>query len=412
MKRKICFSAVILFFSLFIMGTSCNNNTTPDKEYIKIGLLLPKTGDLRADEQYMGNAARLAASEINDAGGLFVKEIKLIFKDTGTDSAKAAIAATKVISENNVIAIIGGDASSEALAIAPIAISNNIVQIAPGATSPEYTNLDDNNYCWRTPPSDAFQGKALVNYLKTKYTTAGIIYVDNSYGKGLKNAFKNEFECCSREVLTEIAFPENPGAGYSYKDLIDSVLSPNPDVVFLIAYYKSGASIINTLIIEGHTTNNWYGSDGLKNNDFITESGNSANGLRGVAPLISGKSANFFRTNFINKYGEQTFDALWGGYTYDAMALLGLAMKKAGQPTPNAVKNALNEISNPPGDTIYAGEWEKAFNILDNGGEINYQGASGDIDFDENGDVTDTRFEIWKIQNGEFVHVEDIKSYH
>ncbi len=408
MKRKIYFSVVILFLSLFIMGTSCNNNTSPDKEYIKIGLLLPQTGDLGGDDQYMGNAARLAASEINDVGGLLDKEIKLIFKDTGTDSAKAATAATKVISEDHVIAIIGGDASSEALAIAPVAISNNVVQIAVGATSPEYTNLDDNNYCWRTPPSDAFQGKALAKYLKPKYSTAGIIYIDNSYGKGLKNAFKTAFGL--DKILIEVAFPENPGTGFSYKLVIDSVLATNPDMVFVIAYYKSGASIINTLITENHTTDNWYGSEALKNNDFLTEAGNSANGLNGVAPLISaGKSANFFRTNFINIYGEQTFDALWGGYTYDAMALLGLAIKKAGEYTPNAIKNALSEISNPPGDTIYAGEWEKAFNILDNGGEINYQGASGDIDFDQNGDVTDTRYEIWEIQNEEFVHVEDIK---
>lgn len=410
MKRKICFSVVILFFSLFIVGTSCNKNTAPDKEYIKIGLLLPQTGDLGGDDQYMGNAARLAVSEINDAGGLFDKEIKLIFKDTGTDSAKAAAAATKVISENNVIAIIGGDASSEALAIAPIAISNNVVQIAPGATSPEYTNLDDNNYCWRIPPSDAFQGKALAKYLKPKYTTAGIIYVDNSYGKGLKNSFKNEFECRSTEILTEVAFPENAGVGYSYKNLIDSVLSLNPEVIFLIAYYKSGASIINTLTTEGNTVDNWYCSEALKNNDFLIEAGNSANGLKGVSQEISaGKSSNFFKTNFINKYGEQTFDALWGAYTYDAMALLGLAIKKAGETTPNAIKNSLSEISNPPGDTIFAGEWEKAFLILDNGGDINYQGASGNIDFDENGDVTDTQFEIWEIQNGEYVHIIDIK---
>ena len=410
MKRNFFLALVLILFSLFIMGTSCNKNNPPEKEYINIGLLLPLTGDLGGDDQYMGNAARLAVSEINDAGGLFDKEIKLIYKDSGTDSAKSATAAIKIIAEKNIIAIIGGDASSEALAIAPIAISNNIVQIAPGATSPEYSSLDDNNYCWRTPPSDAFQGKALAKYLKTRYTTAGIIYVDNSYGKGLKNSFKNEFECRSREVLTEIAFPENPGVEYSFKTLIDSVLSFNPDVVFVIAYYKSGATIINTLTTEGHSTENWYASEALKNNDFITESGNSANGLRGVSPLISrGKSANFFKLNFINKYGEQTFDALWGGYTYDAMALLGLAIKKAEETTPNSIKNALSEISNPPGDTIYAGEWEKAFNIIDKGGDINYQGASGNIDFDENGDVTDTKFEIWEIQNGEYVHIEEIK---
>lgn len=410
MKKRMFFSVMILFFSLFIMGTSCKKNTVPEKDYIKIGLLLPQTGDLGGDDQYMGNAARLAESEINDAGGLLGENIKLIFKDTGTDSVKAATAATKVIDDDNVIAIIGGDASSEALAIAPIAIRNNVVQIAVGATSPEYTNLDDNNYCWRTPPSDAFQGKSLAKYLKTRYLTAGIVYVNNSYGIGLKDAFKNQFERGRNKILIEVGFPENPGVGYSYKDIIDSVLAPSPDVIFMIAYYKSGGEIINTLITSGHSIDNWYGSDALKNNDFLTESGSSADGLKGIAPLISaGKSAINFKTNFINKYGDQTFDALWGGYTYDAMALIGLAIKKAGEATPNAIKDALSEISNPPGDTIYAGEWQKAFNILDKGGDINYQGASGNIDFDNNGDVTDARYEIWKIQNGEFVHITDVK---
>lgn len=182
-------------------------------ENVKIGALLPMTGDLQAYGVASVRGVELAVKEINSAGGVLGNPIELITGDTQTNAQAGVDAAQKLVSVSNVAALIGAMSSGVAIPVAQtVSKPNKVPQISQSATSPVLTNLDDDGYLFRTAPSDALQGKVLGDLTYEEgFRKVGVLYINNDYGEGLADEFTKSFTAHGGAVTNALAYePATP----------------------------------------------------------------------------------------------------------------------------------------------------------------------------------------------------------
>ncbi|RLE12545.1 amino acid ABC transporter substrate-binding protein [Candidatus Aerophobetes bacterium] len=374
---------------------------------IKVGTLLAHTGPLKEFGPAIQNGAVLAAKQLEEAG----LKIKLIHEDSETSAIPATNAAKKLVEVDKVVAIIGALASGVTVPVAEsVTCPNNVIMISPASTSPLITALPADkgkDFLFRTCPSDALQGVVAGELAAKKIKTASILYVNNPYGQGLAEEFKNSFEKNGGKVLAMV--PHDEKAAESYTAELKKALAGNPDA--LGAYsYPEHAKIYLKEAIEFFNFKNFFFCDGTKSQELIEALGaENLEGLMGTAPgTKGGEPLDRFNEAYQKEYGEKP-PLPFITNAYDAMAVIGLAAYRAkvkGLPlTSENIRDNLRAVANPPGEIIMPGEFKKAFQLLEQGKDINYEGAAGSVDFDENGDVV-TPIEIWKYSGGTILTVD------
>lgn len=392
---------VLLLMVLLIAG--CTN---PAKDTIKIGLLIPTTGGLASYGDAMGYAADVAIEEINDAGGVLGKDIELVPKNTETSPDIAKTRAQELIDEDIVI-IIGAAASSSTIKASEATIPNKCVLIAPPSTSPDITTLDDSDYVYRTCPSDLLQGKAMAMYIyqTLNKTDISCLYVNNTYGEGLKNVLYTQFKNLGGDTLKAVPYPDSfttlPADSIDFMPYIDSLYSINASIVVLIAYDDGGVAVHQEATTGGDSLE-WFGCDGIMTSGFLVNAGTYAENIMGTAPYHEEDTYyESFKTRYKTKHPDGTDPVVFIPNTYDAIILAALAIEKAGSNTDGALlKTSLRQIAYT-GTTVRT--YADAITQLNNGNDINYNGVSGNLDFDSYGDVI-TPYEIWKVISGSFNH--------
>src|SRR2546423_5646168 len=193
MNRRKFFAMILTPFLVAVMAFS-NCGKKPEDEIIKIGCLVSTTGSGARWGQNSRKGIDLAAEEINAGGGVNGKKIQVIYEDTQTDPKTAVSAFRKLVDVDGVKTCIADVISSDVLAVAPIANEKNVPLISPGASSPEITNAGD--FVFRNWPSDALQGEeaAKLAFNQLGWHKVGIFYINNEYGKGLRQVFGNGFK--------------------------------------------------------------------------------------------------------------------------------------------------------------------------------------------------------------------------
>jgi len=369
---------------------------------IKVGTLMAFTGPLKEFGPNIKNGAVLAAEQLGKAG----LKVKLIQEDTETNSVAGINAAKKLVNVNKVVAIIGALASGVTVPVAEsVTIPNGVLMISPASTSPLITFLPADkgkDLLFRTCPSDALQGVAAGELAAKHYKTASVIYVNNPYGQGLAQQFKKSFEKHGGKVLAMVPHDEKTAETYTAE--LKKALKGKPDV--LCAYsYPQHAKIYLKEAIEFYKFKKFLFCDGTKSLDIVKAVGakNLEGDLGTVAASAKGKAAEIFNAAYKAKFGKLP-PLPYITNAYDAMAVIGLAAyaaKVKGLPlTSKNIRDNLRKVANPPGTVILPGEFAKAFKLLKEGKDINYEGAGGAVDFDENGDVI-SPIEIWKYTGGE-----------
>jgi len=364
---------------------------------IKVGTLMAFTGPLKEFGPNIKNGAVLAAEQLGKAG----LKVKLIQEDTETNSVAGINAAKKLVNVNKVVAIIGALASGVTVPVAEsVTIPNGVLMISPASTSPLITFLPADkgkDLLFRTCPSDALQGVAAGELAAKHYKTASVIYVNNPYGQGLAQQFKKSFEKHGGKVLAMVPHDEKTAETYTAE--LKKALKGKPDV--LCAYsYPQHAKIYLKEAIEFYKFKKFLFCDGTKSLDIVKAVGakNLEGDLGTVAASAKGKAAEIFNAAYKAKFGKLP-PLPYITNAYDAMAVIGLAAyaaKVKGLPlTSKNIRDNLRKVANPPGTVILPGEFAKAFKLLKEGKDINYEGSGGAVDFDKNGDVT-TPIEIWK----------------
>lgn len=405
MKRVIVF-IVILALALFVVQGAFARGGKPTEE-IKVGTLMAHTGPLKEYGPAIKNGAVLAVQQLGEAG----LTINLIHEDTETAPIAGANAAKKLVDIDHVVAIIGALSSGVTLAVAEsVTIPNEVILISPASTNPLMTDLPADrgkDFLFRTCPSDALQGVVAGKKAAEFIKTASVLYVNNAYGQGLAEVFKKAFEANGGKVLAMV--PHDEKAAESYTAELRKALAGNPDA--LAAYsYPEHAKVYLKESVEFFNYGTFFFCDGTKSLDIIESLGaDIVEGQLGTAPgAAGGKSLDFFNAAYEAEFGERP-PLPFITNAYDGMAVVGLAayaaIQKGLDPTAPNIRDHLRDVANPPGEVIFPGEFEKAFDLLEKGEAINYEGAAGSVDFDKGGDVV-TPIEIFKYTKGGIETVE------
>jgi ABC-type branched-subunit amino acid transport system substrate-binding protein len=389
---------------------SCLVRVALAQDAVKIGTLIPLTGPLAEFGPNFRKAADLAATHLKDAG----LTLQLIHADDETSAIPAVAAARKLVDVDRVAAIIGAAASGVTIPVAEsVTIPSKVLQLTNASTSPLVTVLpadQGQDFLFRTCPSDALQGVVLGKLAtELKYKKGAAIYVNNPYGQGLAEQFKKSFEKRGGKVVAMVPHDEAPAPTYVAE--LRKAVRDKPDVLAAISY-PGHASIYLREAIEGNYIKKFLFCDGTKSLEVVKAIGEkNAEGMMGTAPgsvLTSGY--NVFIAEYGKVYGEVP-PLPYMTNMYDAVALVGLAVKAAQvegvkEMSGVAIRDRLRKVANPPGETVGPGptDLKKALQFMEDKKKINYEGAAGSCDFDENGDVI-TPIEVWKFAAGKIVTV-------
>ena len=398
---------LVLSFALVLVLVAGACAPAPEEEVappLKIGQLNSFTGDLSDFGVAHRNSSQLAADHVNLAGGVLGSVVTIVARDTATNPLQGVDSARALVDVENVVAIVGALSSGVTIASAEsVTIPSQILQISAASTSPGITVLDDDDFLFRTTVSDAIQGVIMGRLgRELGYNTASAIYINNPYGQGLAEQFKATFEAEGGTVLELVP---HEGVQPTYASELSLATEGNPDVLACISYPES-AEVYLREALEGGYIDTFLFCDGTKSPAMNEAVGvENLEGSYGTAPGSPGTAA---RQAFDSAY-EVSFAIVpplpYIDTTYDAVVLIALAAAKAGTTTDSAaIRDALRDVANPPGEVVGPGvdSIQRALELIEQGEDVNYEGAGGSQDFDENGDVIST-IEIWKIENGEVV---------
>lgn len=375
-------------------------------EDIKIGFLGGLTGPIAGLAPPILAAAQLALDEVNAAGGVLGgMKLVSVTGDSQCNAQAAVDAATKLVNVEQVAAMFGPMCSGATIAAAnSVMVPSGVMTISASATSPELTGLDDNNLVFRTVPSDAYQGVAAANYT---YTAMGVkkvavTYINNDYGVGLAETFKETFEALGGEVA---GYQAHEPKKASYRSEIASLASGGADTLLVFAYENDSGLTIIRESLENGLFEKFIGGDGMKGDVIIKELGAENLGNFAVTAPTSDHDAaawKSFATAFEKAGGS--VDGVFVGQGYDAAMLIALAIEKAGSADRAAVAKALTEVAGAPGEAVGPGEFAKAKGLIAEGKDVDYTGATGSQDFDAAGDVGGL-YAVHTVKDGVFAQI-------
>lgn len=366
-------------------------------EGAKIGAAIPMTGALQTFGPTTLSGIQMAVDEVNAAGGVLGGELELVVGDTQTNPQAGVDAAKRLVTVDGVAGIVGALSSGVTIPIASSVTSvEGIPQISTASTSPVITTLDDNDFLFRTTPHDAVQGELLARLVQEEgVDTVGIIYVNNDYGQGLAEAFRDNYE---GQITEMVAYEEKQA---SYRGELSLAAGGGADALILIGYPEEGIPILRQSLEEGYFEAFIF-TDGMKANDVVEAIGQKfLEGSFGTAPesVADAPAAARWRELYTQTVGELPTDRPFIDTAYDAAMVLALAIEAAGSTDGTAIRDAIRKVSNPPGTEILPGDFAKAKELIAAGEDIDYVGAAGSQDFDDAGDVPGT-FGHWVFEGG------------
>ena len=356
---------------------------------VNIGNPMALTGPIPDLVAPMAQAVDLAAQNINDQGGMFAggEAYNVIRADSACDPVAAVDAVTKLINVSSVAAIVGPVCSGAAIAQAEsVSIPAGVVTLSVSASSPAITNMENGtDLVFRTAASDAYQGVALANLAIAKgITDVAVSYANDDYNVAIASVFSEAFTAAGGTVTANEAHEPSKA---SYRSEV-ATLGATSDNLALFAYYGSGGITLMRNALETSAFTTFIGADGMLSDEVIDQIGSENLGTTTFTTSASDPTTKAFGAwkAIADAAGVPASDPFVPN-AYDATFMIALAIEKAGSADREGIAAALREIASAPGEVILPGEWEKAKGILAKGGDINYEGAAGNQDFDENGDV-------------------------
>jgi len=363
-----------LFVAAFMFLSILTTNVFAE---IKMGVILGFTGPIESLTPAMAASAELAFKEVSDSGALLGGETITPIRGDSTciDSAAAQSVAEGQVSQG-VAAIMGADCSGVTGAIASnVAVPNGVVMISPSATSPGLTTLDDKGLFFRTAPSDARGGQILADITKDRgITSVAITYTNNDYGKGLADVYEAAVKAHGIKVTT-VAAHEDGKADYSSE--VGALASAGGDAVAVIGYLDQGGKGIIQGSLDSGAFDTFILSDGMIGDSLTDTFGKSLNKSFGSLPGSTGKGAGIF-AKVAGKAGIDP-SGPYTGESYDAAALIVLAMQAGGSADRGSIAKNVMAVANAPGKKIYPGQLKKALDLLAKGKAVDYEGATGVI---------------------------------
>jgi len=323
----------------------------------------------------MGAGAELAMKEVTDSGkllgGATVTSVRA--DSTCIDAAAATAAAERLVTSDKVNAIMGADCSGVTGAILQnVARPNGIVMISPSATSPALSTAEDDGLFFRTSPSDARQGVVMTNIIMDRgFKTVALTYTNNDYGKGLADSFAAAFEAAGGTVTINAAHDEDK-ADYSAE--VGALASAGGDLLVVAGYESGGGKQIIQASLDTGAFDTFVLPDGMVGQAIVDAIGPDLNGSFGQYPGSENKGADVFG-GLASAAGFEGSSA-FAGESYDAAALIMLAMQAGGSSASADVMQHVMNVANAPGVQIMPGQLGQALVLLEAGYDIDYVGAT------------------------------------
>ncbi|MDR9402441.1 MAG: ABC transporter substrate-binding protein [Halothece sp. Uz-M2-17] len=430
-KKPLTLSLAALTLSTGLLTTACETQTpteTPDNttteeptaegndspEALKLGSLFPTTGDLSSIGQNMPKAVNLAVETINACGGVNGQPVELVQEDTQTDPNAGAAAMSKLAEVDQVAGVVGAFASSVSGATIDIAVRNEVMQISSGSTSPVFTERaeagDFNGYWARTAPPDTYQAQALAKLASDRgFERVSTVVINNDYGVGFEQEFVKAFNELGGTVVNEDDPVRYDPKATTFDSEASAAFGNDPDAVLGVLYAETGSLLMRSAYQQGLSEGvTELLTDGVYSQEFVSDVGKTQDGQSiiagalGTVPGASGVALENLTEKWEAEVGGEV--TAFVPHTWDAAVVMMLAAEKAGENTGTAIKDNYRDITNSPGTEV--SDPCEAMELVRNGEEINYQGASGDIQFDENGDTVGS-YDVWTVQEEGSLEVID-----
>ncbi|MDO8274339.1 MAG: ABC transporter substrate-binding protein [Serpentinimonas sp.] len=341
---------------------------------VRLGVLLGFTGPIESLTPGMAASAELAIREVNESG-LFLRgtRVEAVRADsTCTDAAAATTAAQRLVTVERIHALIGADCSGVTTAVLQnVAVPRGLLVVSPSASSPALSTVRDNDLFFRTAPSDARQGEVIAELMRERgISRAALTFTNNDYGRGLAGSIRSNFERLGGRITISAAHEDGKG---DYTAEVAALAAAGGEILVVVGYLdQGGRGIIRSALDSGAFTR-FFLPDAMVGDSLAQAIGPALNGSFGTTPGSNSPGALRF---------EQLARAAnirvgpFVHQSYDAAALVLLAMQAANSTDSARVKAHIMAVANGPGETIQAGELAKGLRILAAGGRINYEGAS------------------------------------
>ena len=347
-------------------------------EDVKIGILIGFTGPIESLTSHMAGAAELAMKEVNDSGKAANGWVFVPVRGDSTcgDSAAATAAGERLVTAEGVKGIMGADCSGVTAAVLQnVARPNGIVMVSPSATSPALSTAEDDGLFFRTSPSDAREGEVMADVLvEHGVKSIALTYSNTDYGKGLSEAISAAF--IAKGGTVTINAPHDDGKA-DYSAEVASLAAAGGDLLVVAGYLdQGGKGIIQASLDSGAFTQ--FGLPGGMVGDNLPKNiGPALDGSYGQIAQSDSTGAAILTE--MGKAATPPFDATsaYAMESYDAAALIMLAMQAAGSTDSKVYKDKIMDIANAPGEKILPGELGKAMELISQGVDIDYDGASG-----------------------------------
>ncbi len=378
---------------------SAIGSTAHAADEIKVGIILGFTGPIESLTPDMAAAAELAFKEASDSGKLLDGSTIAVERADSTcvDAAAATAAGERLISSENVAAIMGADCSGVTTALANnVAVPNGVVMISPSATSPALTTIEDNGFFFRTAPSDARQGQVLADILIARdIKEIAVTYTNNDYGKGLADSFGEAFAALGGEVAISAAHEDGKG---DYSAEVGALSASGAPELAVFGYIDQGGRGIIQAALDSGAFERFIVADGMIGDSLAENVDGDLTGTFGTLPGNESDGAAKL-TEMLTEAGAKG-DGPFTAESYDAAALIVLAMQKGGSADRESIQANIMAVANEPGEKIFPGELAKALEILAEGGDVDYEGATT-VKLDDVGETAGTYKEL-EIVDGKF----------
>lgn len=391
-------------FAVVLVGAGCVTpvSTEIPADGVHVGVLLPFSGEFAATGPHVERALVLAAEHVEAVGGIGGQPIRLIPLDTHSSAERGIEAAEKLLDERGLRIVIGPEEVRLAQSMRSLVRSTDALHVMPSVTAPPIRDLGAGAWV-RLSASSKVMGcvlaeRAVIDGIER----AQVISNDDDYSFVLKSAFETAFG--ARVGLPEPGIPVRDGE--SYGDAIAALQRSQPDGIFLFTAPSTGASLVlEWSIVGGNLDPRWYFSPTLESEAFPRNTTpGSIEGMLGVSPRLPA-SADVFAELFAERWqGEAPSSAAYR--YYDALVLIALAIESAARtdpaPTADTLRQHMQRVSSPPGETVEWTDLARAFELVRAGTDIDLSGASGELDLDARGDLVRTSAVVglWTVENG------------
>ena len=361
---------------------------------LKIGTILPQSGTLAFLGPPEEAGVKLGATEVNDAASGLNRDV--VYRDSGdTTTDTATVSVTDLLSQD-VSAIIGAASSGVSLTVIDQITGAGVIQFSPANTSAAFTDYDDQGLFYRTAPSDTLQGEVLGNLIaEDGHATLGILALNDAYGTGLAEYTTEAFEAAGGEVVATELFNEGDA---SFDAQISAVTAENPDAIAIISFDQAKV-LTPALVGGGYPGDQLYFVDGNLADFSADFEPGLITGAKGTLPGLDTATLGDF-TDRLLEIDPNLTDYSYAAESYDAVMAIALAAYAANSTDPADISSYLRQISGGTGEGETVTDFASAAALITEGEQIDFDGYSGPITFDEHGDPTDATIGIYEYNEG------------